>query len=140
MADPGVAFHAAQDAALRADPVLSGLWPGGVKRVYGVVPQNATLPYIRTGDDQIIEDSDECVSASEIVASVHIWTKPDPPDVQLGRAMAGAVRATLSSLAIAGFDTVLSEFVDTRHFTDPDGSSHAVLAFRYLVTALPEEP
>jgi hypothetical protein len=137
MADPGAAFHDAQDAALRASPELAALWPAGVVRIFATPPQNVPLPYLLTGDDQILEDSDTCVSASEIAANVHVWTKPDPPDVQLGRLMAGAVRAALTGpLAIAGFDLVLAEFVDTRHFTDPDGSSHAVLAFRYLVTAL----
>lgn len=135
--DPGEAFHTAQDAALRGSAALAALWPGGVARIYSVVPQNAPLPYILTGGDQIIEESTECGSGSEINALVHIWTRPDPPDVQLGRKMAGAVRDALApDLAIAGFDTVLALFVETRHLTDPDGSSHAVMAFRYSVTAL----
>jgi len=140
MSDPAVAFHAAQDAALRASAELAALFPGGVVRVYSVVPQNAPLPFIRIGDDQVLEDGDECVSGSEIFAAVHVWTAPDPPDVQLGRRIAGVVRATLVDLVLAGFDLVLGEFVDTRHLTDPDGSSHAVLGFRYLATANPEVP
>jgi hypothetical protein len=139
VADPGAAYHAAQDAALRGSAALAAFWPGGVARIYGVVPHNAPLPYIITGDDQILEDSDECVSASEINANVHVWTKPEPPDVQLGRQIAGQVRAILAdeALVIAGFDLVMAQFVDTRHVTSPDGSSHAVLGFRYLVTASP---
>jgi hypothetical protein len=86
MADPAAAFHAAQDAALRASAPLAALFPGGVVKLYSVVPQNAPLPFIRIGDDQIIEDTDPtCASSSEIFALVHVWTKPDPPDVQLGR-------------------------------------------------------
>lgn len=136
--DPAAAFHTAQDTALRTSPELAAIWPGGGPvRVYSVVPQNAPLPFLRIGDDQVLEDSDECVSASEIFAMVHVWTKPDPPDVQLGRQIAGVVRDLLAGdLVIPGFDTVLAEFVDTRHLTDPDGSSHAVLGFRYLTTQL----
>jgi Protein of unknown function (DUF3168) len=139
MPDPAAAFHAAQDAALRASTDLAALFPGGVVRVYSVVPQNATLPYLRIGDDQIIEDADPtCAVSSEIYALVHVWTKPDPPDVQLGRQMAGAIRDTLSpNLTIAGFDCELAEFIDTRHLTDPDGSSHAVLTFHFTATAQP---
>jgi len=139
VADPGAAYHAAQDAALRGSSALAALWPNGVARIYSVAPHNAPLPYLIIGDDQILEDSDDCVSASEINSNVHVWTKPEPPDVQLGRQIAGLVRSILADagLPISGFDLVLAQFVDARHLTDPDGSSHAVLAFRYLVTAIP---
>lgn len=136
MADPAAAFHAAQDTALRDAVDLGSLWPGGVARIYSVVPQNAPLPFIRIGDDQIIEDSDECVSASEVFALVHVWTKPDPPGVQLGRQIAGVIRDILAAddFGVEGFDTVLAMFLDARHLTDPDGSSHAVLTFHYFLT------
>jgi hypothetical protein len=140
MSDPAAVFHAAQVAALKGSAELAALFPGGVARVFAVPPENAALPLIKVGDDQVIEDGDECLEGSEIVAAVHIWTKPDPPDVQLGRQMAGLVRAILVDLDLAGFDVVLAEFTDTRHLTDPDGSSHAVLGFRYLATANPEVP
>jgi hypothetical protein len=140
MADPAAAFHAAQDAALRGSSDLAALFPGGVVRLYSVVPQNAPLPFVRIGDDQIIEDSDECVSGSEIFAMVHVWAKPDPPSAQLGRLIAGVIRETLaaSTFAIPGFDVVVATFVDARHLTDPDGSSHAVLNFHFLTTAQQE--
>jgi len=136
MADPAAAFHAAQDFTLRNSTALAALFPGGVVRLYSVVPQNAPLPFVRIGDDQISEDSDDCVSASEVFAMVHVWTKPDPPDVQLGRLIAGVIRATLAApddFAVEGFDVVLADFVDARHLTDPDGSSHAVLNFRFAL-------
>ena len=140
MSDPAAAFHTAQDAALRTSPELAALFPDGRARVFGVVPQNAPMPFLRIGDDQVLEDSDECVSASELFATVHIWTAPEPPDVQLGRRIAGVVRGLLVDLVITGFDLVLGEFVEARHLTDPDGSSHAVLVFHYLTTANPETP
>ena len=140
MADPAAAFAAAQEAALRTSPELVALFPGGVVRVYSVVPQNAPLPFIKVGDDQVIEDSDECVSASEIFSAVHVWTKPDPPEARLGRQIAGIVRETLApDLPISGFDTVEARFIDTRHMTDPDGSSHAVLMFHFFLTTLEPE-
>jgi hypothetical protein len=139
MADPAAAFHAAEDAALRASPELAALFSGGVVRVYSVVPQNAPLPFIRIGDDQIIEDSDECVSASEIFAAVHVWSKPDPPSVQLARQIAGVVRDVVPGVVVPGFDVVLAHFLDARHLTDPDGSSHAVLTFHFALTALEPE-
>jgi hypothetical protein len=138
MTDPAVVFHAAQLAALKASAELAALFPGGLVRAFAIPPENAALPWIKVGDDQIVEDSDECSSGSEIFAAVHIWTKPEPPDVALGRQMAGLVREILVDLELAGFDLVLGEFVEARHLTDPDGSSHAVLGFRYLATANPD--
>jgi hypothetical protein len=138
MADPAAAFTAAQDAALRSSVALNGLWPDGRARIYSVVPQNAPLPIIRIGDDQVLEDSTDCVSASELFATVHVWTRPDPPSVNLGRQIAGVIRDILTddSFTIAGFDVVLATFVDTHHLTDPEGSSHAVMSFHYDLTAL----
>jgi hypothetical protein len=140
MDDPAAAFHAAQDAALRGSTDLAALFPDALVRIYSVVPQNAPLPFIRIGDDQVMSDGEECASSSEIFALVHVWTKPDPPGVQLGRQIAGVIRDTLApDLAIVGFDTVLAMFIDARHLTDPDGSSHAVLTFHYFTTAEPED-
>jgi len=136
MADPAAVFHAALDAALRASPELAELFPGNIVRLYSVVPQNAPLPFIRIGDDQIIEDSDECVSASDVFAAVHVWSKPDPPSVQLGRVIAGVIRDLITpEFEVPGFDVVLATFLDTRHLTDPDGTSHALLNFHFALTA-----
>jgi hypothetical protein len=138
MADPAAAYHTAQDAALRSSVELANLWSDHRARIYGTVPQNAPLPYIRIGDDQVLEDSTDCASGSELYAVVHVWTRPDPPSVQLARSMAGIIRDVLTDDAfeVDGFDVVLALFVDTRHLTDPDGSTHAVLTFHYALTAL----
>ena len=100
------------------------------------MPQNAPLPFIRVGDDQIIDDGDQCATSSEIFSTVHVWTKPDPPGVTLGRQIAGVIRGLMVTLALPGFDTEVQMFLDTRHMTDPDGSSHAVLNFHHFTTAL----
>lgn len=136
MSDPGAAFHTAQEAALRGSAELQAAL-GGTVRVYSVVPTNQTFPFIRIGDDQILDDSDDCQEGSEIVSRVHVFTAPNPPQAQLVRSIASAIRDTLKAdLGIAGHDTILSEFVDTQHLSEPDGVSHAVLTFRYLTTPI----
>jgi hypothetical protein len=138
MADPAAAFHTAQDAVLRGSVELGNLFPDLRARIYGVVPQNATLPFIRIGDDQVLQDDTDCASGSEIYAVVHIWTRPDPPGVQLARQMAGLIRDLLGdpdTFTVVDFDVVDALFIDTRHLTDPDGSTHAVLTFHYALTA-----
>jgi hypothetical protein len=139
MADPAAAFHTAQDAALRGSGELASLFPNSTPRIYGVVPQNAPLPFIRIGDDQVLEDSTDCASGSEIYAVAHVWTRPDPPGVQLARQMAGVIRDLLAdpeTFVVQDFDVIDALFVDTRHLTDPDGSTHAVITFHYALTAL----
>jgi hypothetical protein len=139
MADPAAAFHTAQDAALRSSIELANLFPNQQVRIYGTVPQNAPLPFIRIGDDQVLADDTECASGSEVYAVVHIWTRPDPPSVQLARQIAGVVRDILAdpdTFTVADFDVIDALFVDTRHLTDPDGSTHAVMTFHYALTAL----
>lgn len=136
MSDPGPAFHAAQEAALRASAPLQAAFGGSV-RVYSVVPTNQIFPFIRIGDDQIVDDSDECQEGSEIISRVHVFTEPDPPQAQLVRRIASAVRDTLKAdPVIVGHATVLSEFLDTQHTSEPSGVSHAVLSFRYLTTPI----
>jgi hypothetical protein len=138
VSDPAAAFHTAQDGALRGSNDLGLLWPDGRARIYSTVPQNAPLPFIRIGDDQVLEDSTDCASGSEVFASVHVWTRPDPPSLLLGREIAGVIRDVLTDegFTVPGWDMVLALFVDTRHLTDPEGSSHAVLTFHYALTDL----
>jgi hypothetical protein len=129
VSDPGVAFHTAQEAALRASAELQS--------VYSVVPTNQLFPFIRIGDDQILDDSDECQDGSEIIARVHVFASPEPPQAQQVRTIASAIRAALrADLGIVDHETILYEFVDTQHLSEPDGTSHAVLTFRYLTTPL----
>lgn len=136
MSDPAAPFHTAQEAALRASNALAvamGLaWP----RIYtGVAPTAAPLPHIVIGDDQVLDDSDECQDGSEIYSTVHIWTKPNPPQAQQARQIAAVVRGILNApLTITGHTVILYSFDDARFLTDPDGSTHAVLTFRYSTT------
>jgi hypothetical protein len=139
MADPAAAFHVAQEATLRSSAALADLFPDNIARIYGTVPQNAPLPFIRIGDDQVLADDTDCASGSDVYATVHIWTRPDPPSVQLARQMAGVIRDLLAdpdTFAVQDFDVIDALFIDTRHLTDPDGSTHAVMTFHYALTAL----
>lgn len=131
MSDIAEVFHAAQEALIRgSDPVKTAL--GGTMRLYTVVPQNAPLPYIVIGEDQILDDSDDCQDGSEIIATVHVWSKSEPPEANVVRVTAGRLRALLKTLTLAGHDVVEREFEDLRVVTDPDGSTHGTLTVRYL--------
>lgn len=134
MSDPASALLTTLEATLRGSAALATAMGGSVRLYAGPIPTNAPLPYVAIGDDQVIDDSDECQDGSEIFAKVHAWSRPEPPSATQARSIAAAVRAALKApIALEGFETVEWAFVDALHLTDPDGSTHVVLTFRYLV-------
>lgn len=132
MTDIAEAFATAQEAALRGSVALRTAMGLATVRLYEVVPTDAPLPYVHIGEDQIIDDSDECQDGSEINATVHLWSKPNPPSTSQARNMVAAVRAALKNLTITGHDVVLAEFRDALLLTDPSGATHVVVNHRYL--------
>lgn len=135
MTDVAEELTKAQEAALRASAALLAAAPWTQPRVYRSIPTNAPLPYIKLGEDQVIDDSDDCQDGSEIISTVHVWSKPETPQAMEGRRIAAALRVELQAdLVIPGHDLVLAAFVSKSFTTDPDDSTHAILTFRYLTT------
>lgn len=141
MTDPSEAFLVGMEAAMRGESALPAAMGLAVARIYpGERPANAQLPYIWHGDDQVIgDDRGECGDASEIFSNVHIYAaSEDAAGVKGGRRVrriAGVLRPLLKDgFAIEGHTVSLAEFTDMRVLTDPAGSTHAVLTFRYRTT------
>lgn len=135
MTDVAEELTKVQEAALRASGPLLAAATWTQPRIYRVIPTNAPLPYIKLGEDQVIDDSDECQGGSETISTVHVWSKPETPQAMEGRRIAAAIRQELSAdLEIPGHDLVLAIFVSKSFTTDPDDSTHAILTFRYLTT------
>lgn len=139
MSDPALALQNAVEAALRASTPLKTAMGLATVRLYPLAPpDNAPFPYLVIGEDQIVDDSTECVDSSEAYTTVHCWARITD-DVSGSRAqakaMAGAVRMALNvELALTGFDVVEHSFQDTRHQTDPDRrTAHAVVTHRFLI-------
>lgn len=136
MTDIAAAFATAQEAALRAsDPLKTAMGLAKV-RVYDTRPTDGKLPYIQIGEDQLIDDSDECQDGTEINATVHVWTQPEPPSTGQARNMVAVIRSVLKPLTIPGHDVVLAEFRDALFVTDPEGATHVVMSFRYLTVPI----
>lgn len=139
MSDPALALQNAMETALRASTALKTAMGLASVRLYKVsAPVGAPFPYLVIGEDQIIDDSTECAESSEVITSVHVWTRVDS-DVQASRAqaksIAGAIRPIIKALSgVAGFSVTLSDFEGTRHLTDPDGlTCHSVVTHRLLL-------
>lgn len=126
------AFRDAQRAALKASG-LPALGVTAAKIYSGQVEKNTPLPYVITGDDQVLTSrAGECGDEAEIFATVHFYGKDD---ALVSRMVAEGKRALLASLDMAGV-AVVDEFAveDERYLTDPAGSTHGILAVHYLLT------
>lgn len=139
MSDPAVALQNAMEVALRASAALKAAMGLSTVRLYTMsAPTGASFPYVVIGEDQILDDSTECLESSEAITTVHVWSRVDG-DVAASRtqakAMAGAVRSELKALSgVSGFVVTLADFEASRHLTDPDGlTSHAVVNHRFLL-------
>lgn len=125
MSDPSLALQGAIHTALSG-----ALMP---VPVYDRPPETAAYPFVRIGEDQVIDDGNTCADAWEAFVTVHVWSQ----EVGMPRAktIAGQVRDALAAvLDVPGFTAIVGEHRDTRYLNDPDGlTTHAVLTFRYLI-------
>lgn len=127
MADPSLALQGAIVAALKQAPAVAG------GRVYDDVPPNPSFPYVSIGRWQSVGDDNSCHDATELFASVDVWSKAvGRPEA---RTLAALVKDRMDQeFTIAGFKTTEAEFITIRDIGDPDGkTSHLVVEYRYLI-------
>lgn len=129
MSEPSLAAQAAIRAALvAAAPVPAG----------NILDRNSRpeiTPLINVGDGYTVDASAQCISAWEVYADVHVWTKE--PGLAQCKTIAGAVQRALRGLDVERDGYSLSIMAqDARFFRDPDGEhAHAVVS----VTLFAEE-
>lgn len=140
MSDPSIAIQNAIEAELRANAAVKAEFPNGLVKVYTLsAPNPATYPYIIIGEDQILGDDNECASMSEVICTIHVWSRQDTiANSRLkAKAIAGAVRKALTKqLTLTGHVMDDWNFDEIRHLTDTDGlTAHSVLTMSYATTA-----
>ncbi len=128
--EASLALQAAQVAALKADAALTALVAG---RIYDEPPAAPTFGYVVVGDDQVIDDSTDCVEAAEIVSTIHVWTRSIGwPENK--RIAAAVERVLASGLVVDGYAVIDAEHRDTIGFREGDGKTrHGVVTFRFLL-------
>ena len=139
MNSPALPFKIALETALRACLPLKAAM-GGTVRIYTEVPQNAPLPYVVLGADEITGDHDPCGDQHEIVSTVQWWAKEvagEPGSLVVRKMGCAIIGAMLAELPIVGHSTDLWEMETPETYgTDPDGSSRGRMAARYETSAL----
>lgn len=102
-------------------------------RIYEEVEENPQFPYIVIGESQEIDDSVQCLDASEIFIDLHVWT--NEPGYATNKRISTAIRRVLhnADLVLDEERLVLIEHRITRTFPDEDIIiKHGVVTFRSL--------
>jgi hypothetical protein len=97
MSEPSDELQPAIADALRADAGVATAM-GGKARIYDVAPANAPVPYIIVGCGQILDQIYDCIDAAEVLATLDIWSKTDPPGSAQARAIAKAAKAVVVAM------------------------------------------
>ncbi len=113
-----------------ARPALLALVPAA--SIFDRHSRPEIFPCIIIGEAQVVGDDNECMTLSDVFATLHVWTKED--SFTACKNIAGEVRRACSrhSDLVDGFDLSV-EFEDARYLRDPSGEhSHGVVTFNIL--------
>ncbi|WP_144223609.1 DUF3168 domain-containing protein [Mesorhizobium amorphae] len=116
-------------AALTAAPALVD------GKVYDTVPTDAIAPYIHIGNEQVLDDSDDCAEGWEVITDIHIWSDPDTGSkLEVKTIGAAVVQRLLQIVAIDGFRVVIAAIENVRYLDDPNGvSKHGIVTSRHVL-------
>lgn len=116
-------------AALTAAPTLVD------GKVFDTVPADTVAPYIHIGNQQVLDDSDDCAEGWEVFTDIHIWSEPATGSkLEVQRIGAAVGQRLLAIAAIDGFRVVIATLENVRYLDDPDGvSKHGVITARHVV-------
>lgn len=141
MAGNGTAadLKAAMISTLSSDAAVTGIVGA---RIYEYAQTGeASYPFLQIGDGHEIDDSTECIKASDAFFDVHAWSRPDIPSTTEVMRLASAVRSALHNVDLT---LVSNRLVDIRCSgilyrppeTDPPPVYHAVVSFHAIVEEL----
>lgn len=104
-------------------------------RVYDRVPEKPTYPYVTLGDEQVLDASNSCGDGWDIIADVHVWSRPNATSkAEVKTVAADVVDAVKAITTVSGFSLVQVDFETMRTQREPDGlTEHSICVFRVLV-------
>lgn len=130
MADAAFAVQTAVYDRLTGDATLMAV----AAAVHDQVPENATFPYLTIGEDTAVDFGTKSEPGQELTLTLHAWSRAH------GRKQVKDILARVHALlheqplTVAGFTHVLTRFLSTETFRDPDGlTQHGVARYRILV-------
>lgn len=135
MSSPAAAFHAAQDAALRASTALATAMGTTVVPLVEVTP-NQVPPYVVGGQYQVLLENGACADQAEVFSTVTWWSRTAARDHGAqARAMGAAIITALNTaLNLAGWYVVEWELQSEDYATQADQSTRGRAVFHYLIS------
>ncbi len=116
--------------------LFTALVDGGIcdGRGYDTVPPDATFPYWTLGDEQVLDDSNSCGEGWEVVADIHVWSRPATGSRAELKTIRAAIHPIVMGLTVPDHVVNAVTLDGSRTLTDPDGiTKHAVLTYRFLI-------
>lgn len=104
-------------------------------RIYDSVPENPTYPYVTIGDETVDDQSNGCSAAWDVIADVHVWSRPTATSKNEVKTVAAQVIDTvLAMTAVTGFLLSRVDFVTSTTRRESDGKTeHTICIFRVCV-------
>lgn len=130
---PALELQGAIVEAVKADAKVNALLSAcsGALWLYEDVPANTPVPYVSTGEVQILPDLADCIDGSELYLDFHFWGRTWEQVKQLRANVWAAIEA--ATLVMTENRLVLIERGTERDIRDPDGvTKHGVLTIRAL--------
>ena len=140
MLSPAAAFNTAREDLIRNASGLAAAMGLAVVRLYVEPEEDAPLPYILHGEDDIdVTGDDDCGHEAEVTATVKWWSKAKGTQALDKGAQARAIGAILvdvlvDDFAVTGWVIHEAELLSEGYSTDPDQSTRGRLVVRYLLT------
>lgn len=105
-------------------------------RIYDRVPENADFPYVTIGDEDVLDDGNDCLVEWDVAATIHIWSRPSSGSKREVKQIMGKVQRGLCdpTLPVTGYAISLALLQQARAFRDPDGlTEHGVLTIQFTL-------
>lgn len=110
--------------------------------VYDEPPETADLPYVTIGEATTTHDNRFGLTARQVVANVHVWTRSGGDSAVAGFLEGNTIAAAVDSLldgqplTLTGWGAVACNLEQSQTLRDPDGiTRHVVLTYRVFVEA-----
>jgi hypothetical protein len=135
--DYGLLWRIALLGVLKADTILQG-WIGNPARVYDNVPQGSVGPYIRLGDDLVLDYGDKTAAGQEFTTTIHTFDgSPNQRGQERLNQIQGRIYALLHEreqlIQVGDRSVYLIRFID-RITRNLDGTNwHGIDRYRVLV-------
>jgi hypothetical protein len=130
-------FQVAIVTALKASADIAALLGNddGTQRIYEVVPDDPTFPYVILGECQNVPDRAECIEGADLYADLHVWDRPANGSFETSKTVASTILAVvIADDLVMNQNRVVDCYADSRrHMRDPDGVTlHSVLTLKAL--------